>query len=190
MLYPKDLKNEKFGRLKPIKLIGLDKFKIPQWKCYCDCGSSCIISRNKLVTGKTKSCGCYRKECTIKRSTTHGMGRNRINSIFKGMKRRCNNTSNISYKNYGGRGIKVEWDSFVSFYKDMGESYNKHVEMFGVKNTSIDRIDVNGNYSKDNCRWATILEQANNKRVKSKKEIKFGFCVCSQCKSKLKHRCL
>ena len=78
---------------------------------------------------------------------------------------RCNNKNNKAYKHYGGRGIKCEWKTFIEFRDDIYESYKEHLELFGKKNTTIDRIDVDGNYCKSNCRWATLLQQRNNRRT-------------------------
>lgn len=80
------------------------------------------------------------------------------------MKKRCYNQNEHSYKDYGGRGIRVLWSSFPDFYTDMGKPYEEHVALYGEKDTSIDRINNDGNYCKANCRWATKKEQANNKR--------------------------
>lgn len=98
-------------------------------------------------------------------STHHGMTGARIFNIWQAMKGRCNRHSSIEYKNYGGRGITYDerWEKFESFYEDMGKSYEEHVKEFGEKDTSIDRINVDGNYCKENCKWSTIKEQANNK---------------------------
>jgi hypothetical protein len=101
------------------------------------------------------------------RKITHGFRYTRFYNIWKRMKDRCNNQNNIDYHRYGGRGIKVcdSWTSnFENFRDDMYESYLCHSEINGEKNTSIDRIDTNGNYCKENCKWSTPQEQRLNQR--------------------------
>ncbi len=95
---------------------------------------------------------------------THGMAGSRIYNIWGHMKRRCTNRKHPKFKNYGKRGITIEWKTFEEFYKDMYKSYQSHIKEFGIKDTSIDRINNNGNYCKENCRWATQKEQQSNKR--------------------------
>ena len=96
-------------------------------------------------------------------NVTHGMRHTRIYRTWSHLVERCNNSKCERYKNYGARGIRCEWSSFDEFAKDMYGSYLEHVESFGERNTTIDRVDNDGNYSKSNCRWATPAKQRRNK---------------------------
>lgn len=95
---------------------------------------------------------------------SHGMSTSKFYRAYRSIILRCGYPSQKCYKNYGGRGIVCLWDSFDEFKKDMYESYLKHINEFGEKRTSIDRINVNGNYFKENCRWTDPKTQARNRR--------------------------
>jgi hypothetical protein len=161
---PLDITGNKYNRLTAIKFIKKIKFKNAKgfkhiWEFKCDCGKTSFQSKNAVKNGATKSCGCLSKENIHK---THGLSKTRFYRIWNNMKERCNNPKNHKFYLYGGRGIKCLWTSFEHFRDDMYDSYLKHVDEFGEKQTTIDRIDGNIGYCFYNCRWATIQEQNNN----------------------------
>jgi len=152
-----DLSGKRFGRLTAIKRQGTQGNKI-KWECLCDCGNTTYVASGDIVSGHTKSCGCLNKETQVSANTTHGMHDTRIWNTWSGMKGRCSNPSDKRYSSYGGRGIAVceSWLKFENFYSDMEGGYQD--------NLTLDRIDNDSGYSKENCRWATTMQQCNNKR--------------------------
>lgn len=94
---------------------------------------------------------------------THGLSGTQIQKVFYGMRRRCENPTDTHYKWYGGKGVKVIWASFEDFRADMYDSWVAHVEKHGKERTQIDRIDRNGDYCKENCRWVTPSQQQRNR---------------------------
>lgn len=143
------------------------------WKCVCSCGneSDVWVRASHLKSGDTQSCGCLAREVSSKIHTKHGMSKTRFYSIWSGLFDRCYNDKMQDYKYYGEKGISVcdRWSGncgFINFKEDMYESYQKHVEEYGEQDTTIDRINSDDNYYKENCRWATHKQQANNRSSK------------------------
>lgn len=123
------------------------------WLCECSCGNQAMVVGQTLTSGRSTKCQAC-KGASIK---THGMSGTRVFQAWKNMIGRCRYQSNPMYKIYGGRGIAVcaRWLSFSAFLSDMGEPPH---------NMSLDRINPDGDYQPDNCRWATPKEQSNNRR--------------------------
>lgn len=155
-----DITGKKFVRLLVVEKHHQDKRGEWYWRCVCDCGNEKVVSGYKLRTGNTKSCGCLQKECLDSGlHRTHGMTNTRLYTIWCNMKARCGNPKSIEYDSYGGRGISVcsAWLSFDVFAKWALENGYK-------EGLSIERIDVNGNYCPDNCKWIELSDQSLNQR--------------------------
>lgn len=136
-------------------------------KVLCKCWKEYFTRREHLMWWRINNCWCTKTERAIelwKNNTEHWLTWTRIFVIFWWITQRCNNKNTKAYKNYWWRWIKCDWNKFIDFYNDMNESYMNFVKKNWENNTTIDRINVNWNYSKDNCRWATMKEQWRNRR--------------------------
>lgn len=163
----KDISGDKFGRLTALARTNIKTVHGMKWLCVCECGAFRTAVLAHLKSGHTKSCGCLVREVALKpKNMTHGHTTNDLKAtsseyhIWSTMKQRCTNPNNVSYPRYGGRGIRVDesWlgpSGYSQFFEDMGARPSKA--------HSLDRINPNGPYSKDNCRWATSEQQNSNR---------------------------
>lgn len=156
----KNLIGFKNGRLTVLEITNEKSGNDVVWKCLCSCGNITKVAGNHLTSKiiNTKSCGCLAKEITKRIMTTHGMHKTPTYRTWVRMIERCYKPNSTGFEYYGGRGIYVcdHWlESFENFYVDMGPR---------PIGKSLDRIDTNGNYTLNNCKWSSTFEQANNRR--------------------------
>lgn len=149
-----------FGRLTALSLAsagGRMGGRKRKWLCRCECGKQAIVASDKLSSGHTKSCGCWKAKRIQETKTTHGLAGTPTYRSWTAMMTRCHTPGSPKYEKYGGRGIKVceRWKDFELFVGDIGLSPGRGY--------SLNRINNDGDYEPGNCHWATAIEQQNNK---------------------------
>lgn len=175
----KDITGQRFGRLVVLRREGKNISEQATWRCKCDCGKESVVAGATLRAGKVVSCGCYHAENTGNIFRTHGHSQLGIYRSYKEMKRRCSDPRHIGWEVYGGRGIRVcdRWMVLENFIQDMMPTWKEGL--------SIERKDTDGPYSPENCYWATMLEQNNNKRNNVRIEYKGETLTTAQWARKL-----
>lgn len=200
-----DIAGSRYGRLTVIKrvenYVSPKGCKKARWLCLCDCGKQHIATQNQLNRGIVKSCGCLKEEIArkqqqtlIKSGTAHPRFKHggtvehkqeRLYRVWANIRKRCTNPNDKNYKHYGGRGISCcpEWDEYASF-RDwaMASGYDPDAPK---GQCTIDRIDVNGNYCPENCRWASQKDQMNNVRTNRKVLYEGRYYTAKQLAQKL-----
>ena len=156
-----DLTGMRYGKLEVLKRHYDKSKKCTLWECKCDCGNIAYVRANQLMHGRSKSCGCLRTESNLQKKTTHGLSGSPLYAVWNSMKGRCYNPNNHNYKRYGLRGIVV-----CDSWRDSFEEFSKWAFTSGYQDgLSLDRIDNDGNYCPENCRWTDRKNQNNNRSV-------------------------
>lgn len=164
----KDLTNCRFGRwvvlYRANDYICKSGYHNVMWHCKCDCGVERDVRSKSLLCGNSQSCGCLQREQLSGRASKHHGFGTRLYTIWNSMRQRCNNSNHYAFKNYGGRGIRIceEWNDYERFREwAINSGYDDNAE-YGLY--TLDRIDVNGNYSPTNCRFVDMKTQGGNRR--------------------------
>ena len=152
----KDISGQKWNRLEAIRFVCKDSGNNARWLFKCDCGKEHEARGSEVRSGKIKSCGCLNTERSKEANSKHNLARSKVYKAWINMKARCFNEDDKSFKDYGAKGITVctRWLEFENFIEDIGQP---------KRGQSLDRIDNTKGYYKDNCRWATDIEQMRNR---------------------------